>query len=175
MIVCLDPPIEIFLYSHYLFAWFCIVIVRRNSVMVWENRKLLIIDNYLWWYSCLISFFAKLGNVNKFLLLFLTTLKSWCLTEIPRGAFPQIPLVSCAFGTYHRGYCTTITHIFSYALPRKKIPDAAPGEESNYLMIYAFLSEKSVKCQVLSSLCLKNKKIIRNKFIGVNTICVFVN
>ena len=175
MIVCLDPPIEIFLYSHYLFAWFCIVIVRRNSVMVWENRKLLIIDKHLWWYSCLISFFARLGNVNKFLLLFLTTLKSWCLTEIPRGAFPQIPLVSCAFGTYHCGYCTTITHIFSYASPRKKIPDAAPGEESNYLMIYAFLSEKSVKCQVLSSLCLKNKKIIRNKFISVNTICVFVN
>ena len=175
MIVCLDPPIEIFLYSHYLFAWFCIVIVRRNSVMVWENRKLLIVDNYLWWYSCLISFFAKLGNVNKFLLLFLTTLKSWCLTEIPRGAFPQIPLVSCASGTYHRGYCTTITHILSYASPKKKIPDAAPGEESNYLMIYAFLSEKSIKCQVLSSLCLKNKKIIRNKFISVNTICVFVN
>ena len=116
MIVCLDPPIEIFLYSHYL-------------------------------------------NLRNF----------------PGEHIPKIPLVSCAFGTYRRGYCTTITHILSYASPRKKIPDAAPGEESNYLMIYAFLSEKSIKCQVLSSLCLKNKKIIRNKFIGVNTICVFVN
>ena len=168
MIVCLDPPIEIFLYSHYLFAWFCIVIVRRNSVMVWENRKLLIIDKHLWWYSCLISFFARLGNVNKFLLLFLTTLKSWCLPEISQGSIsPNPSLVSCASGTYHRSYCTTITHILSYASPRKKF--------LMLLMIYAFLSEKSIKCQLLSSLCLKNKKIIRNKFIGVNTIWVFVN
>ena len=67
-------------------------------------------------------------------------------------------------------------HIFSVMTHQgKKIPDAAPGEGSNYLMIYVFLSEKSIKCQVLSSLFLKNKKIIRNKFIGVNTICVFVN
>ena len=29
-----NPPVDIFLYSHHLSAWYCIDIVRRNSVLV---------------------------------------------------------------------------------------------------------------------------------------------
>ena len=34
-----NPPIDVFLYSHHYYAWYCIDIVRRNSLLVTHGRK----------------------------------------------------------------------------------------------------------------------------------------
>ena len=111
-----NPLIDIFLYFHHLFAWYCIDVVRRNSVLVTHGSEMCNAKCTFWHLTFNTSFLKKISEGCKEVLFVLrwsdtcapkfykrllshTLLKTFFTPFLPQHAFPccsfqaTIPLI----------------------------------------------------------------------------------